>query len=111
MAILRPNGDRELTVCSRLADILLGVCPHMRRKGLKEQMMRASGLWLVPLCLAFVVAVGAGAAGEETDFATAACATPVLNPSAPPVLNLQAAVQWALNRNPELAALRAQHGI
>ena len=35
----------------------------------------------------------------------------LLPPEPPPALSLEAAIRWALEYNPELAALRQQHGI
>ncbi len=62
----------------------------------------ATSLLIGMLTLALVVAPGRGA-----DPAPAPGATP----PAPQVLTRQAAVLWTLQRNPELIALRQQHGI
>ncbi len=57
------------------------------------------------VCLGCLLWTGAASAGESV-LPPAACPEAV-----PQVLSLDAAVHWALEHNPELAALRQQHGI
>jgi cobalt-zinc-cadmium efflux system outer membrane protein len=60
------------------------------------------GLWRLPLVLAACLGLaGAAWAGPEA----AAPDAP------PPIMPLDVAVRWALEHNPELAAIRQQHGI
>jgi cobalt-zinc-cadmium efflux system outer membrane protein len=63
-------------------------------------MIRVRGFWLLLFWLVLAAGVAVSGAGEPTPSAPA-----------PPVLTLDAAVRWALARNPELDALRLQHGI
>ena len=73
--------------------------------------MRSVSTGCVRLACCLLACLGGLIGGSLAAAQEPAVSSPCVPEGLPPNLSLPAAVYWALERNPELAALRAQHGI